>query len=131
MGDYLITLRVQDRPQQGLPLWSDPSSLTLKVIAGNTKPVARFTINPNPVPLDSTVVYTDNSYDPDGDPIVAREWQMKLVSASNWDAVASPPSSFTTLGIGSYQIRLRVKDQPSLPQVSPLWSDWYEHELSL
>lgn len=124
IGDYIITLKVQDSPKTGLPLWSDTYSQTLSVIPDNRKPVANFTVSPNPVPLDVSVNYADTSSDPDGDTIISREWQIMKSGTSTWIAINQPPTDFTAYGMGTHSIRLRVKDQPSLPQLDPLWSDW-------
>jgi len=124
VGDYKIELTVKD--SQGA--WSDPFYQTVTVIPDNNKPFARFTVSPNPLPLDVPVTYSDTSWDPDGDPIVAREWQYQKNSGA-W--VNGQPMDFTALGTGSYNIRLRVKDQPALSQMTPLWSDWYIQALSV
>lgn len=124
IGTYKITLKVRDIPRTGLALWSEAFSQTLSVIPDNKKPVANFNVTPNPVPVDVSVSYTDNSSDPDGDPIASREWQILKSGSSTWTAISNPPTDFTAYGVGTHQIRLRVKDLPSLPQLDPLWSDW-------
>lgn len=124
VGDYRIELKVKDQPGA----WSEPFYQTVTVIPDNNKPIARFSVSPNPLPQDVSVSYTDTSWDPDGDPIVAREWQWQRNSGS-WQN--GQPLDFNALGIGSYNIRLRVKDQPALAQMTPLWSDWYLQNLSV
>lgn len=123
-GEYRIELTVRD----SAGVWSEPFYQTVTVIPDNKKPIARFTVNPNPLPLDVTVTYKDTSWDPDGDPIVAREWQWQKNSGT-WHN--GQPQDFKALGIGSYNIRLRVKDQPALAQMTPLWSDWHMQTLSV
>lgn len=123
-GDYRIELKVKDQPGA----WSEPFYQTVTVIPDNNKPIARFTASPNPLPLDVPVSYADASWDPDGDPIVAREWQWQK-NGGSWQN--GRPADFTALGTGSYNIRLRVKDQPALAQMTPLWSDWYAQPLSV
>jgi len=127
-GTYKITLKVLDSPTLygSNALWSEPYSQVLTVIPDNQKPVANFTVTPNPVPADVNVSITDTSYDPDGDPIVAREWQIKRAGSTTWEALDGPPTSLESYGTGTHIIRLRVKDQPQLPQLDPLWSDWKE-----
>ncbi|TDA67831.1 MAG: PKD domain-containing protein [Clostridia bacterium] len=124
LGDYRIELKVRD--QRGA--WSEPYYQVLTVIPDNNAPVARFTVSPNPLPLDVPVAYNDTSWDPDGDPIVAREWQWQK-NGGAW--VNGQPLDFTALGTGSYTIRLRVKDQPALSQMTPLWSEWYSQSLTV
>ncbi|MFZ5944040.1 MAG: PKD domain-containing protein [Bacillota bacterium] len=124
VGDYRIELKVKDQPGA----WSEPFYQTVTVIPDNNKPIALFTVSPNPLPQDVPVSYLEASWDPDGDPIVAREWQWQKNSGS-WQN--GQPLDFNALGIGSYNIRLRVKDQPALAQMTPLWSDWYLQNLSV
>lgn len=122
VGDYRIELTVKDQPGA----WSEPFYQTVTVIPDNNKPFARFAVSPNPLPLDVAVTYDDTSWDPDGDPIVVREWQWQKNSGS-WQN--DQPLDFAALGIGSYNLRLRVKDQPALAQMTSLWSDWYVQPL--
>jgi len=122
VGEYRIELTVQDA--QGA--WSEPYYQTVAVVPDNRKPVAQFTIAPNPLPVDVTPVYNDTSYDPDGDPIVSREWQYRK-NGGPW--LPGQPTDFSALGPGTYDIRLRVLDQPALLQMTPLWSDWYQQTL--
>jgi len=123
-GEYRIELTVKD----AAGAWSEPFYQTVTVIPENNKPIARFTLAPNPLPLDVPVTYDDTSWDPDGDPIVAREWQYKK-SGGAWEN--GQPVDFTALGVGSYNIRLRVKDRPALVQMTPKWSDWYTQSLNV
>ena len=133
IGDYKITLKVYDTPKagSGLPMWSEPYSQTLLVVAANQKPVAAFSVSPNPVPLDYNVTYTDTSSDPDGDPLVLREWRWKYTTDATWTNGSTPPTNFTGYHTGVLQIQLRVKDQPVLPQQDALYSDWTERQLTL
>lgn len=122
IGDYRIELTVTD--SQGAV--SDPFYQVVKVIPDNRKPIAKFTISPGcAVPQDVAISYTDQSSDPDGDPLVAWEWRYKKSTSSTWTYVSSPPTDLSGLSPGNYQIELRVKDNPPLPQLDPLWSDWY------
>jgi PKD repeat protein len=127
IGQYRIELTVQD--SKGA--WSEPFYNIATVIPDNRPPVAKFTINPNPVPQDVKTSYTDQSWDPDNDPIVQREWRMKKTTDTTWTTITEPPTDVSGLVPGNYQIQLRCKDQPPLPQLDPLWSSWYEQILTV
>ncbi|OAT85291.1 stalk domain-containing protein [Desulfotomaculum copahuensis] len=43
----------------------------------NQPPVARFSVNKTTVAQGETVIYTDQSYDPDGDKLIAEQWTGK------------------------------------------------------
>ncbi|MBZ4687345.1 MAG: domain containing protein [Clostridiales bacterium] len=124
LGEYRIELKVQDENGE----WSEAFYQTVNVVPSNNKPVAQFTVSPNPLPQDVEAKYTDTSYDPDGDPIVAREWQYRK-NGSSW--ANGQPTDFETLGTGTYDIRLRVKDQPALASMTAQWSDWFVRMLSV
>ncbi|WP_374713245.1 PKD domain-containing protein [Symbiobacterium terraclitae] len=124
VGDYRIELRVRD--EHGA--WSDPYWQTVTVVEDNRAPVAQFTVSPNPVPLDVPLTYTDTSYDPDGDPLVRREWQYRRGNDA-W--IDGQPTDFSALGTGTYTIRLRVLDQPAMTQMTPKWSDWAEQTVTV
>lgn len=122
LGDYRIELRVTDE----LGAVSDPFYQVVKVIPNNRKPIAQFTITPGcSVPQDVAVSYTDTSYDPDGDTLAQWQWRYKKTTSSTWINVSSLPTDLTGLTPGDYQFQLRVQDNPALPQLDPLWSDWY------
>ncbi|WP_243113826.1 PKD domain-containing protein [Desulfofundulus salinus] len=126
VGEWTIELKVSDGS-----LWSEPFYQTVQVIPDNTPPVARFTVQPNPVYDCDPVTYTDTSYDPDGDPIVAREWRIRKDGGA-WQYFTNPPTVFENVGgAGVYDIELRVQDQPRLPQLEPKWSDWYRQTLTV
>lgn len=142
IGRYKITLQVKDNPPAGYePLWSDPYSQFVEVIPENQKPIAEFEIILKPdgrsnivisssgnIPKDTPhtkIEYQDKSYDPDGDPIVLREWRMRKSTDSDWTAIPEPPKDFSSFSTGTYYIELRVLDQPILPQLEAKWSDWY------
>jgi PKD repeat protein len=126
VGEWTIELKVSDGS-----LWSEPFYQTVQVIPDNTPPVARFTVQPNPVYDCDPVTYTDTSYDPDGDPIVAREWRIRKDGGA-WQYFTNPPTVFENVGgAGVYDIELRVQDQPRLPQLEPKWSDWYRRTLTV
>ena len=126
IGEWEIELKVSDGS-----LWSEPFYQTVQVIPDNTAPVARFTVEPNPVYDVDPVTYNDTSYDPDGDPIVAREWRIRK-DGGPWQYFTNPPVRFETVGgEGIYDIELRVQDQPRLPQLESKWSEWYKQTLTV
>lgn len=120
-GTWEVELVVKDHS-----LWSEPCVQTVTVL-GNTRPVARFTVSPNPAYDYETLYYEDTSYDPDGDPIGAREWRVSKDGGA-WQYYATPP---TTLPAGNYVIELRVQDIPQHPMLEPLWSEWYRQTLTV
>ncbi|ADL07218.1 PKD domain-containing protein [Thermosediminibacter oceani] len=124
VGTYTIELKVRDNPQFGTTLWSEPYTQQVTVIADNNKPVARFTISPNPVVADEPYTISDTSYDPDGDPIVAREWKVQKPDGT-WVTINQWKPTFGD--DGTYKIQLRVLDDPSRrhPALTPMWSDPY------
>jgi hypothetical protein len=129
VGTYTIELKVRDNPQYGTPLWSEPYTQQVTVIPENNKPVARFTIGPNPIVADESYTINDTSYDPDGDPIVAREWKVQKPDGS-WVTINQWKPTFEEMGLGddgTYRIQLRVLDDPSRrhPALTPMWSDPY------
>ncbi|MBO8129268.1 MAG: PKD domain-containing protein [Peptococcaceae bacterium] len=119
-------IRIYYKDDSGL--WSEPYYQTVEVIPNNQKPVADFTVTPNPMPFDQEPTYIDNSYDPDGDPIAQREWQYRK-NGGAWQN--GKPTDFFSLGIGTFDIRLRVQDDPPMPQAAPLWSDWCTRTLQV
>lgn len=121
-GTWEIELMVKD----SAGLWSESYTQTVTVL-GNTRPVARFTVSPNPAYDYETLYYEDTSYDPDGDPIGAREWRVSKDGGA-WQYYAAPP---TTLPAGNYVIELRVQDIPQHPMLEPLWSEWYGQTLTV
>lgn len=126
IGEWEIELKVSDGS-----LWSEPFYQTVQAIPDNTAPVARFTVQPNPVYDVDPVTYNDTSYDPDGDPIVAREWRIRK-NGGAWRYFVNPPTVFETVGgPGTYDIELRVQDQPRIPQLESKWSEWYRQTLTV
>jgi hypothetical protein len=129
VGTYTIELKVRDNPQYGTSLWSEPYTQQVTVIPENNKPVACFTIGPNPIVADEPYTINDTSYDPDGDPIVAREWKVQKPDGT-WVTITQWRPTFEEMGLGddgTYRIQLRVLDDPSRrhPALTPMWSDPY------
>ncbi|MBP1931823.1 PKD domain-containing protein [Ammoniphilus resinae] len=130
IGEYRIELTVQDNKGA----WSEPYYQVIKVIAENKPPIALFDLLPGySIPQDVPMSYRDRSYDQDTppDPLVAWEWRMKKTTDTNWTTISEPPSDLSGYAPGSYQIQLRVKDQPALSQLTPLWSNWFERIVTI
>ena len=128
-GVYTIELTVRDEPKTGRSLWSEPFTQTVTIIPENQKPVAIFTIGPDPIIADEPYTINDTSYDPDGDPIVAREWKVQKPDGT-WHTVTELKPTFEEMGFdddGIYKIQLRVLDDPSERHtaLTPMWSDPY------
>lgn len=131
-GNYEISLLVKDNPPVGTALWSEPYTVTLTVVADNQKPVACFTITPNPALVDEPIVYNDTSYDPEGKSIVSRVWTVKCLETGNTYQFVNqtPPSIFEDTGwdinkdgIGTYLISLKVLDTSPNSVAPAKWSD--------
>lgn len=71
-GEYTITRRVQDV----YGIWSEPYSVTIKVLQPNMPPVADFTTDKSVYRIGEPIVYTDRSTD-DGNDIRKRTWKGK------------------------------------------------------
>lgn len=100
-GKYTLTLEVKD--SRGL--WSQPAKAVVEVLPPpNRPPVARFQVTKTVVAQGERIDYVDDSYDPDGDEIVEREWTNKR-------------EVFFTAG--PQTVTLRVKDARGL------WSEPY------
>lgn len=98
-GVYVVSLKVKD--SRGT--WSEWFEQVVEVSAEpNEKPVARFFPDNYKVYVDQPIIYTDESYDPDGDEIVEWNWQNRK-------------ESFSQPGI--YYVSLQVKDRRDA------WSD--------
>ena len=95
----MVSLKVKD--SRGA--WSEWFEQVVEVSAEpNKKPVARFFPDNYKVYVDQPIIYTDESYDPDGDEIVEWNWQNRK-------------ESFSQPGI--YYVSLQVKDRRDA------WSD--------
>ena len=95
-GLYKVTLKVKDASGK----WSDPLYMNIQVkeravVETQNRPVALFDVT-SPVYVGQRVVYTNKSYDPDGDTIVKTEW-----SANKQDTYDK---------VGTYKVSLRVQD---------------------
>lgn len=95
-GLYKVTLKVKDSSGK----WSDPLYMNIQVkersvVETENKPVALFDVT-SPVYVGQQVIYTDKSYDPDGDTIIKKEW-----SANKQDSYDK---------VGTYKVTFRVQD---------------------
>lgn len=122
-GSYDIRLRVKDGGNSLFPgVWSSYAYQNVTIYRRNTKPVAAFTVSPNPQYISYPLTFTDYSSAKDlWDTIVSREWTYSSNGGSTWSTpTSSPPNKFDTPG--TYIVRLRVQDKGNL--LSPgLWSD--------
>ena len=66
-------LRVKDK--EGA--WSDPHVRALSTVNENLPPVAMFTVNPSTQVEGRAIEITDQSYDPNGDPIAEWRWRVR------------------------------------------------------
>lgn len=129
---YEVELKVMDNHDA----WSEPVYQKVKVIPENEPPIAWFDMSPKPnAPKDVTITYWDdcgtqgNCYDPEGDPIVAKEWKYRF-NGGAWQS-GNPLDDPNSLMLGTYEIALQVLDQPSMPQLQPKWSAWYSDTINI
>ncbi|MZP31171.1 PKD domain-containing protein [Heliobacterium undosum] len=108
-GNWIFSLRVMNE----FGYWSDWTNKTVPVL--NAPPVAMFNVNPYPAVLKRPVLFTNASWDPDNDTIVAYKWTVKNAAESVlYSAVhtsGGPDLTFTFLALGNYTVTLEVKDQ--------------------
>ncbi|MCM3635198.1 hypothetical protein M3180_17870 [Paenibacillus camelliae] len=122
--DYLVSLKVKDRDGA----WSNEVIKFVTTKDSNQPPVARFIVNPKSVSWSKNFTLTDQSYDPDGDPIITREWIVskegkQLLTKGSTPTGNEIKNAAINAGLnqlGTYQIRLRVQDSEGL------WSSWYQ-----
>ena len=110
-GIYKVTLKVKDSSGK----WSDPLYMNIQVkerpvVETQNRPVALFDVT-TPVYVGQKIVYTDKSYDPDGDTIVKKEW-----SANKQDSYDK---------VGTYNVSLRVQDKHGE------WSEVYTQKVEV
>lgn len=135
--DFLVKLEVQDLEGQ----WSDPLVKYISTRNQNLAPIAQFTESTGEMPVDqlksntsagNDVVFTDESYDANGDSI-REHW---IVTDSNgnkiYDGSAMPTASvFIGKPLGTYNITLTCDDGPSPKFGTVLTSDPYTLQLKL
>lgn len=129
LGTYTITLVCDDgpTPKVGVPLISDPYTLQLKLVPINHKPVAHFEVD-NTSKEPEKIKITEDSTDPDGDPIDDRIW---TITDSNGNVVEQSENKLPDLSTldGTYTLILKVKDNPKIPP--ELWSDPYSQQITV
>ncbi len=121
-NNYLLSLEVQDIDGPfGFGEWSDP------VIVGIPgRPVAQFSISPDPLPVTRTAVVTDTSFATiPGNTIVQRKWNVEKIgdSAFKYKDQNICKTDYSDSGVGKYKITLEVMDSSgtwSLPCVRSL-----------
>ncbi|CCJ34262.1 hypothetical protein [Caloramator australicus] len=122
-GNYKIQLRVKDAS-----LWSEPCVRNLTVVINN-KPIANFSLGAIQY-TNSSINVTDTSYDPDGDPIIEREWRITYLGDGTSKTFKDKlPKTLEEAGFtkdGQYKFELRVMDDPTRRNsiLQRLWSDW-------
>lgn len=77
-GYYTVTYSVRDANGQ----WSDPCSVTIKVLQPNQPPVANFTTNKEEYKMGEPITLTDLSYDPEYEELTA-EWTNRALAFFN------------------------------------------------
>ncbi|WP_213974968.1 PKD domain-containing protein [Tepidanaerobacter acetatoxydans] len=121
----LVSLRVKDK--EGV--WSDPYIKELSTAAENLPPVAQFTATPSTQIANKPITITDQSYDPNGDPIAEWQWRVKKPNGSWVSYGGSKPADITSLGIGTYTIELKVRDNPRYG--TSMWSEPYTQTVAV
>lgn len=77
-GDYTVTYSVMDATGQ----WSDPYSVTFRVVQPNQPPVANFSTDKEEYKMGEPITLTDLSYDPEGEALTA-EWTNRALAFFN------------------------------------------------
>jgi hypothetical protein len=109
-GNYDVRLRVRDIDgESGVGVWSDWSVVLLGDRSANTPPVALFTAAPASVSYKGTVTITDQSFDPDNDPLIAYIWTVAKNGITIWSSGSMPPN-LAGYGVGTYVVSLQVQD---------------------
>lgn len=143
-GKYILGLTVEDIPKYLPLLKSDLYEQEIEVIENNP-PKSCFELSrssitadnvtcgngetsPNTLWLNSPVIYTDKSSDPDNDPFKIKSWRVEKLDAAEgeehiWN-VGSAPVDFNQFGgEGKYKVTQTVFDEP--PSPLPSLSDEY------
>ncbi|MDU1847964.1 MAG: PKD domain-containing protein, partial [Niallia nealsonii] len=85
-------------------------NVTKNVTVKNRAPVADFTWNPTTIYNDTTVSFTNKSFDTDGDPLT-NIWEYQEPNKTTWTKFSTeknPKNIFTK--VGDYKIKLTVTD---------------------
>ncbi|RJX40615.1 hypothetical protein D3P09_00940 [Paenibacillus pinisoli] len=131
--DYLIALRVKDLDGA----WSPEAIRFVSTNPFNRPPVALFAIDNKTISLNGEATFTDQSYDPDNDPIGQRMWTVRKGNVQLYQGANKPSGALikqytAQLGLpvlGMYSISLRVQDKPLIAE--PLWSNVYTDFLNV
>ena len=127
-GRVLVPLRFLSE-STGLTVDYEPVSKKIIISqpqegTANKAPYAYFEFADAEVRAGQAVRVNDLSWDPEGDAIVAREWEV-VNEKGERKSVTSLDEYFPVRTPGKYLIRLRVKDQ------NENWSQWYEKYLEV
>ncbi|RJX40925.1 hypothetical protein D3P09_02600 [Paenibacillus pinisoli] len=131
--DYLISLRVKDLDGA----WSPETIRFVSTNPFNRPPVALFTIDNKTISLTGDATFTDQSYDPDNDPIGQRVWTVRKDNVQLYQGANKPSGELIKQyaaqqglpALGKYSISLRVQDIPRI--ADPLWSNMYTDFLDI
>ncbi|MCM3005811.1 PKD domain-containing protein [Priestia koreensis] len=117
-GDYIVGLTVKDIPKTPPALQSDVFEQRIRVLS-NRPPVSKFTLTPSPLKLGDLATYTDQSTDPDGDPLKNYSFTIERLDANGevdrtWQTGVIP-RDFSDYGVGKFKITQTVFDDPPSP----------------
>lgn len=119
-GDYLVQYQVEDYQGQ----LSKPSVRYFTTTNRSARPIANFTVTPNPVSIYDTVTHSNTSYDPAGKPLTEYEWTFLKDGVQIYKGNAFQ-QNFISNGSGNYRISLRVKNGDNL------WSEEFVRNITV
>ncbi|MNL91264.1 hypothetical protein D3C81_09950 [compost metagenome] len=127
VGNYKIRYRVKDTGNiLSGALWSDYYIQDLVI----TKPIADFTVSPNPYYTYLSLNYVDNSRTTiGGNNVNRREWSYSSDNGVTWSNPTSTPTTIFT-NRGSYKIRLRVAST-KVDNYPEVWSDYCVRDIRI
>lgn len=135
-GDYVIGLTVADIPKYPPSLRSDLYEQNIKVYPKNNPPVSKFSLGKSPISygLNEKATYTDQSYDPDGHPLINYSWKVERLdnngAVEETFNIGYPPEDFTQFGgIAKYKVTQTVFDEPPFPLPSLSGSSTIDFEV--
>ncbi|WP_234121509.1 RCC1 domain-containing protein [Clostridium hydrogenum] len=129
LGTYTISLVCDDgpTPKVGVPFTSEPYTQQLTLVPINHMPVAHFEVD-NTSKEPENIKITEDSTDPDGDPIADRIWTVRDGSGNVVEQTENQIPDLSTLD-GTYTLTLKVKDNPKIPP--ELWSKPYSKQITV
>ena len=137
-GDYVIGLTVADIPKYPPSMRSDLYEQNIKVYPKNNPPISKFSLGKSPIAygLNEKATYSDQSYDPDGHPLINYSWKVERLDSSGavekTFVIGYPPEDFTEFGgIGKYKVTQTVFDEPPFPLPSLSGSSTIDFEVVL